>query len=297
MVLASGSPPLSVGYDYAGMSIEMSAEGTFAESAPAVVEGGLRTRNASRAGQDPVVLLCGFEPLFAERLSSVLSASALLKVVRGELPPRDVPRAIAAHRPDAALLCWEAMDVAELPRVTGAYPGVGVVVLARTMTAARARMLVRLGAMAALERGVPRHVLVAATILAGHGMRTEPRSDSEGSVVNTGEAGHGGANLSEREAEVLGLLECGESLATIARLFGVSVETIRSQTRSIYRKLDVHSRSELRERRRNGTGDGGAEAQRIPVETSVIRLDCVRRARWSARRGWLRPPLPGDRRR
>lgn len=54
--------------------------------------------------------------------------------------------------------------------------------------------------------------------------------------------------LSSRERVVLAHLRTGRTLAEIAGLLSVSVNTIKSQQRSIYRKLDVKSRRELLER-------------------------------------------------
>jgi len=53
------------------------------------------------------------------------------------------------------------------------------------------------------------------------------------------------AGLSSREAEVLVELARGRTLSSIAATFVVSENTIKAHTKSIYRKLDVHTREEL----------------------------------------------------
>jgi DNA-binding NarL/FixJ family response regulator len=50
--------------------------------------------------------------------------------------------------------------------------------------------------------------------------------------------------LTEREGEVLTLIVKGFSYAESARLMGVQESTVTSHVRSIYRKLEVHSRGE-----------------------------------------------------
>jgi DNA-binding NarL/FixJ family response regulator len=50
--------------------------------------------------------------------------------------------------------------------------------------------------------------------------------------------------LSEREGEVLRLIVKGFTYAEIAELLGVSAHTVTTHVRGIYRKLEVHSRSE-----------------------------------------------------
>ena len=54
--------------------------------------------------------------------------------------------------------------------------------------------------------------------------------------------------LSAREREVLALLALNKSLQCIADTLGISINTLRSHTRSIYRKANVHSRQELLEK-------------------------------------------------
>lgn len=53
------------------------------------------------------------------------------------------------------------------------------------------------------------------------------------------------SNLSEREKEILCLLIKGLSYKEIASNLFISVETLNSHVKNIYRKLNVHSRSEL----------------------------------------------------
>lgn len=52
-------------------------------------------------------------------------------------------------------------------------------------------------------------------------------------------------NFTEREKEILLLLIKGNRYKEIAAHLFISVETLNSQIKNIYRKLNVHSRSEL----------------------------------------------------
>ena len=52
-------------------------------------------------------------------------------------------------------------------------------------------------------------------------------------------------NLTAREREILDLLIKGNSYKEISGLIFISVETLNSHIKNIYRKLNVHSRSEL----------------------------------------------------
>jgi DNA-binding NarL/FixJ family response regulator len=53
------------------------------------------------------------------------------------------------------------------------------------------------------------------------------------------------SNLTEREKEILQLLIKGNSYKELAGRIFISVETLNSHIKNIYRKLNVHSRSEL----------------------------------------------------
>jgi DNA-binding NarL/FixJ family response regulator len=53
------------------------------------------------------------------------------------------------------------------------------------------------------------------------------------------------ATLTEREKEILSLLIKGNSYKELAAAIFISVETLNSHIKNIYRKLNVHSRSEL----------------------------------------------------
>jgi DNA-binding NarL/FixJ family response regulator len=53
------------------------------------------------------------------------------------------------------------------------------------------------------------------------------------------------SHLTEREKEILHLLIKGNSYKEIASTLFISVETLNSHIKNIYRKLNVHSRSEL----------------------------------------------------
>ena len=64
-------------------------------------------------------------------------------------------------------------------------------------------------------------------------------------------AGLAALGLTQRETDVLrGLLD-GRTFKQIAQENGVSVNTVRAQSQSLYRKLDVHGRDELAERVRS----------------------------------------------
>lgn len=61
------------------------------------------------------------------------------------------------------------------------------------------------------------------------------------------------SNLTDREKEILQLLIQGNSYKEIAGALFISVETLNSHIKNIYKKLNVHSRSELSAKFRDAT--------------------------------------------
>ena len=72
---------------------------------------------------------------------------------------------------------------------------------------------------------------------------------SSGGVDVTGDnvvfAPFEGFALTEREAEVARLLAEGNSQKKIAELMGVSIGTVQTHVKAVYRKLDIHSKQQL----------------------------------------------------
>ena len=79
----------------------------------------------------------------------------------------------------------------------------------------------------------PMNGMTAARVLEYFQRERKTRSDIEAS------------NLSAKEKEILAALNKGMSYKEIAGALFISVETINSHVKNIYRKLNVHSRSEL----------------------------------------------------
>lgn len=83
-----------------------------------------------------------------------------------------------------------------------------------------------------LQGGAPLTPAIASKILMHFPKREAPKSEDDLS------------SLSEKEKEVLELLVKGFSYKMIAAELNKSVETIRTQVRNIYRKLNIHSNAE-----------------------------------------------------
>lgn len=135
-------------------------------------------------------------------------------------------------------------------RIREAAPGAEVVVLTvfddRTVFEA-----LRAGAGGYLLKGTPLREIVTAIeqALAG-GSPISPRvarlvlASFSDSTVRPAAAPGAAVELTPREREVLALLVDGETSASLAAALGISLHTANAHIRSIYRKLEVRSRSQ-----------------------------------------------------
>ena len=148
---------------------------------------------------------------------------------------------LAEHAPDVAILNFGSLtSPAELRDLHVAYPETRLLVLANNPTAAECRQMIGFGATACLAKSTEARDIRHAIYLASRGLHVMPPAGMQAFQPS------GPAPLTAREADVLELLQSGQSNAEIAASLHVSVETVRTHARHIYRKLGVSSRRELR---------------------------------------------------
>ena len=92
-----------------------------------------------------------------------------------------------------------------------------------------------------LPRDVDATSLGRAVVAAAHGDAVV----SGNLLAQLGASGDGGPRLTEREQEVLELLNRGWPDKRIASQLGISVKTVEKHVGAVLRKLDVRSRTEL----------------------------------------------------
>jgi DNA-binding NarL/FixJ family response regulator len=130
----------------------------------------------------------------------------------------------------------------EVRDLNHAFPATRLVVLANRPTPAESRQMLAFGATACLAKGTQARDVLHAIHLASRGLHVMPPDTIDFGVLGGPEL------LSPREADVLELLQSGRSNAEIANDLHVSVETVRTHARRVYRKLGVRTRRELRSR-------------------------------------------------
>jgi DNA-binding NarL/FixJ family response regulator len=190
------------------------------------------------------VALARFEDIVGRGLEALIDGDASLQLVASGIPHEQLPGAIEAYRPDVAILNFgslaSASDIRDLHRE---FPATRLLVLANRPTASEVQQLIAFGATACLAKSTQGRDVLHAIHLASRGLHVLPPIEGEPYEPSGPEL------LTPRETDVLELLQAGRSNAEIAAALHVSVETVRTHARRIYRKLGVKTRRELAVRR------------------------------------------------
>jgi DNA-binding NarL/FixJ family response regulator len=189
------------------------------------------------------VTLARFEDIVAVGLQSLVEGDENLSLVAADVDPAEMSATLRRHDPDVAILNFGSLhSPAELRELSAGHPQTRLLVLANNPSSAECRQMIGFGATACLAKSTEARDVLHAIYLASRGMHVLP-GDGEGEPALEPS---GPAPLTEREADVLELLQQGQSNAEIAAALHVGVETVRTHARHIYRKLGVSTRRELR---------------------------------------------------
>jgi DNA-binding NarL/FixJ family response regulator len=194
--------------------------------------------------RSPITLaLARFEDLITRGLRALINEDESLELVAFDVPYAELLATLRAHAPRVAILNFGSLRSAgEIRELHYALPSTHLVVLGNRPTAAESSQMLAFGATACLAKTTEARDVLTAIHLASRGMHVLP------TMPSGREAGEGMAGpelLTPREADVLDLLRRGRSNAEIAASLHVSVETVRTHARHIYRKLGVRTRREL----------------------------------------------------
>ena len=195
----------------------------------------------TRGVRDPIKLVVGrFEDLIARGLRSLLADDPNIAVIAADVELAALDAVLTEHDPAVALINFGSLrSPVEVNRLRTAHPGTRLLVLANRPTSSESNQMLAFGATACLSKETQARDILNAIHLASRGLHVLPRSD--GDAVEA----IGPELLTPREAHVLEHLRAGRSNAEIALALSVSVETIRTHRRNIYRKLGVRTRREL----------------------------------------------------
>ena len=188
------------------------------------------------------VAIARFEDLLAHGLRGAIQSDPAIEIVAADIAPDRLDVVLRALRPRVAILDVDALpSLAEIRRLGREHPDTRLVLLVTHTTTAECSQALAFGASAYLGRDTQARDVQNAIHLASRGLQLIPRARGDSPARPL----QGSQLLTQREAEVLPLLQQGSSNAEIAARLGVGVETIRSHARNIYRKLGVSSRREL----------------------------------------------------
>jgi DNA-binding NarL/FixJ family response regulator len=188
------------------------------------------------------VAVARFEDIVAHGLRALITDDDNLELVADGIDHDALSHELRRTKPDVALLNFGSLtSTAELRELHRVHPDTRLVVLANRPTPAECRQMLAFGATACLAKSTEARDVLHAIHLASRGLHVLPPASIDG-------AADAPDVLTPREAEVLELLQTGRSNAEIAQALQVSIETVRSHARRIYRKLGVSTRRELRAR-------------------------------------------------
>jgi DNA-binding NarL/FixJ family response regulator len=188
------------------------------------------------------VVLAHFDDVFGRGLRALIDSDENLELLAADVEQGRMSVVLRAHRPDVAVLDAGALGkLAAVRELSAQHPHTRLVLFAEDPSMAVHAPLLAFGASACLARNTQSRDVLHAIHLASRGMRVMPRA-APGPLAG---AAPPGRLLTPREAEVLILLQHGDSNAHIAAALHIGIETVRTHARSIYAKLGVASRREL----------------------------------------------------
>ena len=184
------------------------------------------------------VALGGFDDLLARGLRGLIEDDPLLELVADDVSNAQLTMVLRARRPRVVILDSARLrSPADVRNLTSRHPGTHLLLLAERPSSVECAQLLAFGASACLAKTTQSRDVLNAIHLASRGLQLTPRS---GHGISPGSG-----LLTAREAEVLAGLQQRRSNAQIAAELHVSMETVRTHARHIYRKLGVSSRREL----------------------------------------------------
>lgn len=193
------------------------------------------------APREPITIAIGeFEDLVARGLRSLLDEDSNVEIVASGIDLDALSAVLAEHAPRVAILNFGSLrSPIDVNHLHQKHPQTRLLVLASRPTSAESNQMLAFGATACLSKETEARDILTAVHLASRGLQVLPRSGAaEGPAM-------GPELLTPREADVLELLRQGRSNAEIALALHVSIETVRTHRRNIYRKLGVRTRREL----------------------------------------------------
>ena len=189
-------------------------------------------------GATIAVALGVFDDLPARGLRGLVEDDPMLELAADEVAIAQLSMVVRARSPRVVILdAARLRSPAEVRTISARHPDTRLLLLAERPSSVECAQLLAFGASACLAMSTQARDVLNAIHLASRGLQLAPRAPAD--------EARGSGLLTAREAEVLIGLQQQRSNAQIAAELHVSVETVRTHARHIFRKLGVRSRREL----------------------------------------------------
>jgi DNA-binding NarL/FixJ family response regulator len=192
--------------------------------------------------REPISIVVGrFEDLIARGLRSLIAEDGNIELRAADVELDALEATLSEHEPKVAIINFGSLRTpVEVNRLHAGHPETRLLVLANRPTPSECNQMLAFGATACLSKETEARDILNAIHLASRGLHVLPRTTTDFAPEPLGPE-----LLTPREADVLEHLQAGRSNAEIALALSVSVETVRTHRRNIYRKLGVRTRREL----------------------------------------------------
>ena len=191
------------------------------------------------------VLVVDDHPLFRDGLTGLLGTVDDVEVVGAAADGDEAVRLTQQTRPDVVLMDLNLPGTPGLEatrRIVASGTGTAVLVLTMVDNDDSVLAALQVGARGYLLKGAVQEEVLAAIRTVANGGAVFGKAAAE-RVLAQGR-GRYGADLTEREAQVLALLADGRSNAEIARELAVSVKTVQNHVSRLLAKLQVRDRTQ-----------------------------------------------------
>ena len=186
------------------------------------------------------MVLGRFEDLISRGLRVLLEEDDNLEIVAVGVELEAMSAVLAEHSPKVAVVNYGSLrSPIEVSHLHQEHPETRLLILASRPTAAECNQMLAFGATACLSKETEARDILTAVHLASRGLHVLPKNGAGATPLMGPEL------LTPREADVLDHLRQGRANAEIALALHISVETVRTHRRNIYRKLGVRTRREL----------------------------------------------------
>lgn len=190
------------------------------------------------------VVVADDHPIVISGMRLLLSGSRFFELVGEARTGAEAILRCEQYRPDALLLDLRLPDLPAATictRIKERHPGTAIVILTAHPEELAVRGCLKAGASACLFKDVNEQNLLAALMQVVHGRAVIDPRIAGAMLPRRGARASDGA-LTAREHEVLLLIARGLTTQEIADEIGLSPNTVKSHSRSLFTKLDAHNR-------------------------------------------------------